>query len=182
MSAEPPVSKVRLPNRSAKNQMKNEQAMTFTAPKRPVSKRLRFPLLPTKSLKYCGPNTASALLPVVFWKTNSIGPTKNRRRLAGCQISRMEKLSFAAVSALSPICISWNSEVVRSPASPRIHVMDFQASSVRPLVRSQRLDSGRVKVPSNRIPDETSWRPIGICHSRDCLAISLFLATPFFLS
>jgi len=83
----------------------------------------------------------------------------------------MEKLSLAAVSALRPIFISLNSSVVRSPASPRIQVIDFQASSVGYLVRSQRLDSGRVKVPRSKMPEKTSWRPIGICHSLEILAI-----------
>jgi hypothetical protein len=46
------------------------------------------------------------------------------------------------------------------------------------LVRSQRLDSGRVNVPRSKRPEETSWRPIGICHSLEILAIWGLLATP----
>lgn len=50
--ADPPVRRTRRPKRSARIQIKNVHAMTLTAPKRPVSRRLRFPVLPTSSLKY----------------------------------------------------------------------------------------------------------------------------------
>jgi hypothetical protein len=66
MRAEPPVRRTRRPNRSARTQIKNVHAITLTAPKRPVSNRFLLPVLPTSSLKYWGPKTARALLPVVF--------------------------------------------------------------------------------------------------------------------
>lgn len=174
MRADPPVSNVRRPNLSARKTMKKVHAMTLTAPKRPVRRRSRLPLLPTSNLKYCGPKTARALLPVVFWNMNSEGPMMNRRRLEGCQSSRKEKPSLAAASALRPSCVSLNSAIVFSPSSPRIQVIDFHACSVLFLVRSQRTDSGRVRVPSRSKPLDTSCRPTGICHSRDWLAMVVF--------
>lgn len=62
----PPTNVMRRLSLSARTQMKKVQAMTLTAPKRPVSNILRFVPLPAMSLKYCGANTASALLPVAF--------------------------------------------------------------------------------------------------------------------
>lgn len=102
ISEAPPMSKPRRENLSAKNQLKKVQQITLIAPKRPVNKRARFPELPTMSLKYCGAKAARALLPVVFWKMNIVGPMIKRRRLAGCQSSRMVKLSEAAFFGLEP--------------------------------------------------------------------------------
>ena len=52
MRADPPVRRTRRPKRSARTHMKKVHAMTLTAPKRPVRRRLRLPVLPTRSLKY----------------------------------------------------------------------------------------------------------------------------------
>lgn len=108
------------------------------------------------------------------------GPTKKRRRFAGSQSSLMEKPSRSARSACSPNCVSVNSARVLSPSPPRIQTMDFQASSVRFWVSSQRMDSGRVKVPMNRIPPEINCRPTGICHSREEPAREVLSDTPCF--
>lgn len=178
IKAEPPVNSVLRPNLSDKTHMKNVQAMTFTAPNNPVSKRSRVPLLPTSSLKYCGAKTARALLPVAFWKTNSMGPIKKRNRLAGSRSSLIEKASLTASSARRPSCVSVNSSCVLSPSSPRIQDRDFHASSLRPLDNSHRVDSGRVKQPRSMIPAATNSRPSGICHSDEVFTMLVFLATP----
>lgn len=179
MRAAPPTRVMRRLSLSARIQMKKVLAMTLTAPKRPVSSMLRFVPLPAMSLKYCGANTARALLPVAFWKMNNNGPTKKRKRLAGSRSSRMEKPSRSARSACSPNCVSVNSSRVLEPSPPRIQTMAFQASSVRFWVNSQRMDSGRVKVPRSRMPPEINCRPTGICHSREVPARDVFLATPW---
>lgn len=101
-----------------------------------------------------------------------------RSRLAGSRSSRYEKPSRSARSAWSPSWVSVNSSRVLMSSLPRIQVMDFQASSVRFCVSSQRIDSGKVKEPMNRIPPEISCSPTGICHSREVPAMELLLATP----
>lgn len=64
MMPAPYMNDCRRPKRSDSNQTKKPQATTFTAPKMPVSSRLRSVLLPARILKYCGPKYANAVAPV----------------------------------------------------------------------------------------------------------------------
>lgn len=103
----------------------------------------------------------------------------NRSRLEGCHNSRIVKLSLADSSATCPAMVSLNSCWVLSPSSPRIQVSDFQASSVRFWLRSQRTDSGRVNMARNKRPLGMISRPMGICHSREVLEMVVLWATPY---
>lgn len=176
MNTEPPTRDPRRVRRSERKKMKKEHAITFIAPNKAVSSISELP--PATSLKYCGAKTARALLPVAFWKVNNRGPTKKRRRLAGSRSSRKEKPSRSARSACRPSWVSANSSRVFWLSPPRIHSIDFQASSLRFWVASQRIDSGSVKDRMNRAPPDTNWRPTGICHSRVVPEIEALCSTP----